>query len=1030
MVDTRGRDVDRLLEAALELPSEARAVFLASACSDEAVRDEVLSLARCHDKAGSFLEQPALRVDADRPRFDAGQIVADRFRVECLLERGGQGEVYKAFDRVLNEWVALKTVLPVVAGSARARRRLEQEIRLARRVSHPNVCRVHDVFHHEESNGEIVTFLSMELLDGETLARRRRRDGPLPWPNAVELMRQVAAGLRAAHDEGIIHGDLKPSNIMLVADGDATRAVITDFGLATREEKVGKIEDAPAPPSSGPHGPTWGTPGYMAPEQLVGEYGSVFSDIYALGLIAYEVLTGTKYADDSTALAGIDTPRRLDAWIGKCLETNPTNRPRSASDCEATLAVIQAWPDRRRRLFRLATAVMTVGTLVGAAWVYETVRPKTIDWTAGTNSVEAAEEMEKGLQKLRDAENIAAIPHLRRAVELDGEYLLARAKLAEALVNVGARTKVEALLGSPSEFSEGHVFNLGRTLARAVSARSSFEPQAATALYRQLARNFPDDTDMAVGVGRALEDAGQLDEAVVFYQEWRDRDTNNTALLLGLARVLTVQGGDEGLPVLRSVEGRLPHSHGEAVGMLHAIRGVMLRKLRDFEGARRHLEQSLERRDGAGDSRGVVGALTNLAQVDEMEGDFTSAISTLEHAIEISRREEDEDYESFALVNLAYAQFRRGALDEALVALGDSMEIEYRRGDVAELADRLVVLAQVNAALGRYEEAVALLREAEDQAGLAGWVDVRAHSSELLGSVRRRQGRLDEALAAIRKSLALYNANGMRAARPQPYLELLDIHAARGDFAAAESLIQTDVERATRSPDHTTAVRAANRLASYRIRLGDFEAAARVAESISSRVAMADRGAALEFLLVRAQLERVLGDPSIAGVELTRVLGEARDSGYFDVRTRAQIELAELRLGELDIANARNLLIEAEQAARRKRARPLHALALLGLAKLALLEGDAVEAETHASAAGELALQIPNPVLRSVACSIEGVAHERQGEPAAARRAFADAARSAAVAKSEAQKERRATLGDRIRRASAVDFSQVGTVGR
>lgn len=265
--------------------------------------------------------------------FAPGSMVADRYRVVLLLGRGGMGEVYGADDLKLGQRVALK-FLPREHGKNQSwRDQFFAEVRMARRVSHPNVCRVYDV---GESDGRL--FLSMEFVDGEDLASLLRRIGRLPDDKAVEVAQQLCSGLAAAHRSGVLHRDLKPSNVMIDGKGHAR---ITDFGLA-----IAAVE---ADRKSGPVG----TPGYLAPELLDGAAPSVQSDLYALGLVLYELFTGKKAFDASTLAEFYrkqtettpTAPSRVvknfdpvvERAILRCLDNDPTQRPRSALSVAATL---------------------------------------------------------------------------------------------------------------------------------------------------------------------------------------------------------------------------------------------------------------------------------------------------------------------------------------------------------------------------------------------------------------------------------------------------------------------------------------------------------------------------------------------------------------------------------------------------------------------------------------------------------------------------------------------------------------------
>ena len=259
-------------------------------------------------------------------------MVSGRYRIITLLGKGGMGEVYRADDLTLGQPVALK-FLPDRAGHDEGLlERFRNEVRTARRISHPNVCRVYDV---GEVDGH--TFFTMEYIDGEDLASLLRRIGRLPQDKALDIARQLCAGLSAAHVKGVLHRDMKPANIMLDGRG---QVVITDFGLAG---VAGQIHGAEV---------RSGTPAYMAPEQLAGEKVSVRSDIYSLGVVLYEVFTGKRAFAETTAKAFRsgreetvsrpssvmrDIDPAVERVILRCLETEPSSRPANVLSVAAAL---------------------------------------------------------------------------------------------------------------------------------------------------------------------------------------------------------------------------------------------------------------------------------------------------------------------------------------------------------------------------------------------------------------------------------------------------------------------------------------------------------------------------------------------------------------------------------------------------------------------------------------------------------------------------------------------------------------------
>ena len=242
----RWKTVNHIFHAALDLSPNERQEFVKRASGgDTAVAEEVNRLLKADVEAGSFLAKPLIEASGFRSEVQTwsvaaapGVVLCRRFRVERLVGEGGMGRVFEAFDMELGVKVALKMIRPGIAENDEALARFRHEVRLARRITHPNVCRTFDLERDVPASGankgEIV-FLKMEFLEGETLARRITREGALPLDEALEVARQVAAGLEAAQSLGVVHRDIKPGNIMLVPDQGnfhGVRAVITDFGLA------------------------------------------------------------------------------------------------------------------------------------------------------------------------------------------------------------------------------------------------------------------------------------------------------------------------------------------------------------------------------------------------------------------------------------------------------------------------------------------------------------------------------------------------------------------------------------------------------------------------------------------------------------------------------------------------------------------------------------------------------------------------------------------------------------------------------
>ena len=356
MTAERHQRVKQLFLAACDLDEQQAAALLDQQCTDDPeLRKEVESLLEHHlsetiighpphdgkvqeiaremagamaeiDRAGGFSSRPESPTEE---RFPPGTVIAGRWRILASLGRGGMGEVYRADDLKLDQPVALKFLLRKRTEDDTWIGRFHDEVRLARKVTHPNVNRVYDI---GEAEGEV--FFSMEYVDGEDLASLLRRIDRIAGVKAMQIAGQLCAGLGAAHDQGVLHRDLKPANIMIDGKGQVR---ITDFGIAAL------VDDKES-------GGMAGTPAYMAPELYQGGQPSVRSDLYALGIVLYELLTGKQPFDGlapnhparsatpaapSTVCEGIDGV--VEQVVLDCLDSDPRRRPESAYAVAAAL---------------------------------------------------------------------------------------------------------------------------------------------------------------------------------------------------------------------------------------------------------------------------------------------------------------------------------------------------------------------------------------------------------------------------------------------------------------------------------------------------------------------------------------------------------------------------------------------------------------------------------------------------------------------------------------------------------------------
>lgn len=536
-----------IVAAALRMPAAERESFLHIACQDDAeLCHEAEKVVEWEERMGNFLCEPLIDFidlgDLDRP-FEAGDLISERFEIMREVGRGGMGVVYEAFDRKRNQRIAIKSALPGFG------RLLSPELEGALKVRHRNICLVNEIHTAHTASGE-VDFLTMEFLDGETLSARMTAQESLSSKEILEIARQLCAGLAEAHRSGVIHRDLKSANVILVRDKDASmRAVITDFGLA--RDAALDAEDF------------GGTPRYLAPELWRGEKASKASDIYALGVILYELMTGQPPYDGSSAneaptsdpvapdirKSGLDA--RWNKTILRCLAPSPDARP----DATQVLAAF----DKRLilKLLILVTPVVALVALVGGLYgpVRELLKPA--DIRLAILPVQASPDMaEMGNGALQDvAERIqrsqrgrgtvVVIPfsealshnvhtpeealkvlHATHALQVklrrDGPDLMAD----ESVIELATQTPVRDFSG---RYSPTNVGDMPTALTGAVAL--ALRLQGATADHISLAATAAYDR----GLYFLRKDPDSFDSAMPLFEEASRLDPHSPLPLAGLA---------------------------------------------------------------------------------------------------------------------------------------------------------------------------------------------------------------------------------------------------------------------------------------------------------------------------------------------------------------------------------------------------------------------------------------------------------------------------------------------------------------
>jgi serine/threonine protein kinase/TolB-like protein/Tfp pilus assembly protein PilF len=482
MTTSEWQRLEELFHAALRLSGAERDDYLARECgADEALRREVESLVGVFESERNFIEQPALslgmRVLIESLNESLVGRAVGHYKVKRLLGRGGMGEVYLAEDCVLERPVALKFIADGFVGDGWAREQLMREARAVARLEHSNICAVYGV---DEADGH--SFIVMQYVEGETLSSLLRR-GPLGVERSLDLATQMVGALSAAHERGVVHGDIKPHNIIVTADGQVK---VLDFGLAKFVRQRSGAEGEGDPGQTLQAGAVVGTPAYMSPEQTRGEDLDQRSDIFSFGVILYEMLAGDNpflrdtvedttsaiCAEDPPPLAASlrDAPEQLEFLVRRCLARQREERAESAdlllrelrslrepAQGRASRLLARVTPTRRH-MVRLAAAALALVCLllVAAGFVYvkaSRVHTLAVLPIVNQSGDDGADYLSEGLT--RDLfDKFSYLPRLR--LRLPSTVPPDRTERAD-LAGIGRELKADAVLA-------GQIFKQGDSL--------------------------------------------------------------------------------------------------------------------------------------------------------------------------------------------------------------------------------------------------------------------------------------------------------------------------------------------------------------------------------------------------------------------------------------------------------------------------------------------------------------------------------------------------------------------------------------
>ena len=700
------------------------------------------------------------------------------YRVLEPLGQGGMGVVYLAEDTLLGRRVAIK--FPHAQGHSQ---RLLTEARTASSLNHPAIAAVYDCGIFEDH-----PYVVMEFVEGENLGAILGR-GPLPHKRALEIAIQVAAALSEAHGRGVVHRDIKPSNIQIDRRGAVK---VLDFGIATSmaEVRVAAVGEEALAATRTMDGAVTGTPRYMSPEQARGGHADARTDVFSLGLVFWECLTGKPAFAGPTA---IDTlaqviqtdpappsrvnpavPPVLDRICGTALAKDPAARYQSAASLLADLesarhtlaepvtasAPPPAAPVRRlwRRHLVAASAVCLLAAIAFAAvlWVRRGREPdpQSLRW------------YEEGANAIRDATYFKAAKALDRAVAIDPSFALAHARLADASdeLDDATRAREEMLKAVAPDSPRSRLSRLDDLAVEAIRRTLTNDAAGAAAIYGQLLARSPESQKAAVllDLGRAYEKAGQPEKARASYLEAARRSPQYAAAFLRLGvldrRAQRVADAEKDFSQAESLYRSLSNTEGLTEVLYQ--RAVMANKRGEIQQAASLLDRTLRLARTTGNYQQQIAALLQLSNVETHQGDAAAAERHATEATDLAHARGLEPLAAAGLLDVGNAHFVHGNLADAEDCFTRCLEMARHAHAPRAEARALLSLGSLHIQQAKLTEGVQNVEQALRFYDQGGDAKEKSVALVLLGRARRDQGDYAGALRAFQEQLDMAAKSG------------------------------------------------------------------------------------------------------------------------------------------------------------------------------------------------------------------------------------------------------------------------------
>jgi tetratricopeptide (TPR) repeat protein len=792
-----------------------------------------------------------------------GTVLAGRFELRRFIARGGMGVVYEAEDRMLRARVAVKVLLGAVPD---AEERIRREVLLARAVAHPNVCRVYELFAHICEVGQLL-FLVMELLEGETLTDAIARRGRFPHLEAEPLIRQMTAALGAAHAHGVLHRDFKSSNVLLVPlSHGRTRVVVTDFGVARAVREGQRMLTGT--------GSCVGTPAYMPPEQASGAALSPASDVYALGVVVYEMLTGELPFTDTPVGPGAGRSRATPPDLLRRMPDVPASwrkalaralAPAVEDRCRTPEAFLQllaggrlprSGPGRAARALSLGVGCalsLALGSSLAFLVRGPGLPPRAV-MAAAPSSWAPADPAAAGLwrsalQRLDRSDNVRAAAELRQVTALAPEFVLARTELAHALDRAGFAAEARDTARFAFE-SAGVLPEQQRMAVEAEHRALSGEQERAAGVWGTLFDLYP--SDVRLGTRLASVQSGDARKATLSRLQRLSTTPLEAAQIDWVAYAVAFDDGQLGLAdaALARVADRaraLGLSTLEASASFE--RAAVALEHEDTDAADRFHAEAM--RAGVG-SEWAWRAAKDRAITLRFDRPLSDVAAWLEQAVQGARRSGDARLLADVLWDLAPLQLARGNLSEAEAAAQEAEALDRPRPPEARSRGTLSRMYQwreqsrLHLARGAVAEALRLAEQAQEE-------NLRVENKgfrvlPFLAEVLRAQGKSDRAADLLAGAI---NERGLPT------------------FIQGRVLVQR---------------------ANLLLDLGRAAEARRLFEQ--SRSAHRTRFDEAWAALLQARLLRMEGRPTLARLEASRASTIAEANGFFEPAVLSQLELA------------------------------------------------------------------------------------------------------------------------------------------